>query len=141
MSHTCRALVIRCMDFRLSPEIKSFLEREKLLGDCDIVSIAGAAKNFLDPESAVVAFKQIEISQRLHGITEVHLMNHTDCGAYGGRRSFASDEAEREKLIGDMQAAAAEIKKRWPELKIKFWLPHIEEAGHETRVRIEKITE
>lgn len=139
MSHTCRVLVVHCMDFRFGPEIKKFLEKENLLGDCDIVSLAGAARNFLDPETSAVAFKQIEISKRLHGISEVHLMSHADCGAYGGRKGFASDQAERARLLGDMKLAAEEIKKRWSDLEIKFWLPRIEEVDHENRIWIEKI--
>jgi carbonic anhydrase len=127
------------MDFRLGPELVKHLERENLTNDADIVSLAGAAKNFLDPDSINIMMKQIDISRRLHGTTEVHIMNHTDCGAYGGKTAFADEETERAKLIADMKQAAEMIKDKWPDLTVKLWMPHIEEQDHGINVWIEKI--
>jgi len=104
MSHTCKALVLHCIDFRLQKAVKKYLEDQGLLGDCDIVSIAGGVKD-LD-----YAMKQIEIGQRLHNISEVILMNHTDCGAYGG------DDSRHEH---DLETAKQTILQKFPGLTIK----------------------
>lgn len=140
MAHTCKALVIRCMDFRLGPELNRFLDEQGLSGGCDIVSLAGAARGFLSDDSRDLLMKQVQISKELHGITEVYLMNHTDCGAYGGKKSFASEAEERERMIGDMRKAAETIEDKFPDLEVKLWMPHIEEDGHETKVWVEGIS-
>lgn len=96
MSHTCKALLLRCLDFRLNEAIQQWLQKNHLANNCDLVSLAGAVKNLK------IVLGQIEISQRLHGISEVILMNHTDCGAYGGRAAFADSEEERARHQQDL---------------------------------------
>ena len=139
MSHTCTSLIIHCIDFRLGKPIKKFLELEHYLGDCDIVSVAGAAKNISAPASPAEAefvLKQVDISNRLHHIETVMLMNHTDCGAYGGRAAFASADAERGAHIADMRNAKEIILSRYPNLTVKLTLANINDSGE---VKIETI--
>ena len=116
MSHTCKALVIHCIDFRLGKAIKKYLEDQNLLGDADIVSVAGAVKD-LD-----YAMKQIDISKRLHNISEVILINHTDCGAYGG------DDSKHET---DLETAKRAILAKFPELSVRKMIARLK-AGQET---------
>ncbi|TAL20686.1 hypothetical protein EPN90_00265 [Patescibacteria group bacterium] len=138
MSHHCRALVLHCIDFRLGKSIKNFLQEQELLGDADLVSLAGAAKNFVDPLAEPLVMRQIEISKKLHGIREVYLINHTDCGAYGGRDKFASTTAEHNVLAGDLRTAAEMITAKFSDLSVKCWIAHIEGGGH---VRYEQVSE
>ena len=101
------------------------------MGDADIVSVAGAAKNIAAPASPAEAefvLKQIDISNRLHHIGTVVLMNHTDCGAYGGKAAFASADAERNAHIEDMHKAKEMIMKRYPNLAVKIALATIGES-------------
>lgn len=119
MPHTCKALLLRCLDFRLNEAINRWLEKNRLLNNCDLVSLAGAVKNL------EVVLRQIEISQRLHGISEVILMNHTDCGAYGGRAAFEGSEEERLRHQQDLQQAKTLILSKFPELKVKLILAKI----------------
>ena len=111
MPHTCKAAIVHCIDFRLGKAVKKYLEEQNLLGDVDIVSIAGAVKD-LD-----YAMKQIDISQRLHNISEVILMNHTDCGAY------ASDDSRHS---ADLEVAKQAISEQFPNLKVKKMLAKIQ---------------
>ena len=69
-------------------------------------------KNLLesaDPSSAATARLQIKLSHDLHGISRVILMNHLDCGAYGGRAAFASDEEEYSRHAEDLRSAARRL--------------------------------
>ena len=103
--HKCTALILHCIDFRLGSAIKNYLQRHNLLDDCDIVAMAGAAKNIARPKEETdreFALRQIRISIELHRIEKVIVMNHTDCGAYGGRRS---DEDSEWQHVEDMKTA------------------------------------
>lgn len=124
--------MLHCIDFRFGKAIKDYLADRGLLGDCDIVSVAGAAKNIAAPQKETdleFVLRQIDISTRLHGITTVILMNHTDCGAYGGRSAFSSDDEEKEKHASDMQKAREIILSRYPDLRVKKILARIKESG------------
>ncbi|MFH0890483.1 MAG: carbonic anhydrase [Candidatus Liptonbacteria bacterium] len=132
MSHHCQALILHCMDFRLSGAIKEYMAQNGLINNCDVVSLAGAAKNIVSPLSesdADLTLRQIDISKRLHNISEVILMNHTDCGAYGGRAAFASDEEEARQHLADMDLAAEKIVAKFPELKVRIVLAKIDPEG------------
>ena len=132
MSHNCRTLLLRCIDFRLCPAIHIYLEGKKLLGACDIVSVAGAAKNIASPvreSDREFVLRQIEISKKLHDIKQVIIMNHTDCGAYGGHAAFASGKDEENRHVVDMKMAADLIRKNHSELIIKIELAKISDQN------------
>ena len=112
--------------------IKEYMEQNNLLGDCDLVAVAGAAKDIASPTTAEdrkFVIRQIDISKSLHHIQKVILMNHTDCGAYGGRKSFASRAEEEKKHFEDMQKAADIITSKYPDLQITKVLANIEDSG------------
>jgi len=88
------------------------LDDQGLLGECDIVAIAGAVKEWGH------ALKQIEVSKRLHNISNIILINHTDCGAYGG------DDSRHEH---DLKAAKNDIVKKYPDISVKTILAKIAE--------------
>jgi len=123
MAHTCKGAILHCIDFRLGPAVKGWLEKEGLLGDCDIVSVAGATKDFAFPLS------QLELSNRLHATSTVILMNHTDCGAYGGRAAFDSDDAETETHFSAMDAAKKALLEKLPDLEVRTVLARIKADG------------
>ena len=132
MSHTCKSLILHCTDFRFGEAIKKYLEDNRLMNNCDIVSLDGAVKNLVSPANpgyVEMVLRQIEISQRLHHISKVILMNHTDCGAYGGRDAFESTEAEFKQHVEDMKKAKKVIADRFDGLEIKMVLAKIAPLG------------
>ncbi len=140
MSHTCTNFLMHCMDFRFHKDIKALMEQNGWMGDTDLVSLAGSAKAIVAPESQAVALRQIEISKTLHGMKVVHLMAHTDCGAYGGKAAFTDENAEYEKLTGDLKEARDVVKNKWPDLEVKLSLAHIDETDeHHPKITFEEI--
>ena len=132
MAHNCKTLIIHCMDFRLGKPMKEYLERNNLLGDCDIISVAGGVKSLLTPKNTSdrdFILSQIEISVNLHKIQEVIISNHTDCGAYGGSAKFNSFEEECEFHIQEMSKARELISDKYPNIEIKMALGKIELSG------------
>lgn len=135
MTHTCSTALVRCMDFRLESAIEQFVNNKGICGDADIISFAGASKNINDEEAGPVE-QQIDLSKKLHKIKTLILMNHTDCGGYGGREAFESPEAERMHHLNELRKAKEDIAAKYPDLTIKLALANIEESGE---VRIEEI--
>ena len=133
MSHTCKNLVIHCIDFRLMDQLFEWLKNNEMVVDtCDEVAVAGAIKDLVSPQNpgeAEFILKQIEISAKLHQIERVIIMNHTDCGAYGGHSAFSGPEEEEKGQIEDMRKAEKIIKERWPSLKTMLVLADIQENG------------
>lgn len=132
MSHHCKALILHCMDFRFGEAIKNWLAENHLLNDCDLVSLTGASKGLANPKNPSetdIILHQIEISTILHHISQIILMNHTDCGAYGGRDAFESIESENSQHVSDMKKAKAIILEKFPELQIKIVLAKINPLG------------
>ncbi len=139
MSHKAKAIIIHCIDFRFIASIRGWMEKEQLMGAADVVAVAGAAQNIVSPKNESereFIFKQIDIAKRLHEIDEVILMNHTDCGAYGGKSAFVNELAEREKHELDLREARAIAQTRFPQLKVRLFLAKINTEGG---VRFEEV--
>ncbi len=122
MSHRCSSVLVRCINFRLQGPIGRWLDDQGLVGDCDLVSKAGAVKDIVAGGTSVMA--DIDIAVSLHMITRVILMNHTDCGAYGGRQS--DDDARH---LDQIKQAKAIVLAKYPNLEIWIILADIMESG------------
>ncbi len=81
----------------------------------DYVGFAGGVKN-LD-----TIMEQLAISVRLHEISEVVLMNHEECGAYGA-------ESTPENHARDLQKAKETIAAKYPSLLVQLYYLHLD--GH-----------
>ncbi|MDQ5927702.1 MAG: hypothetical protein QG633_140 [Patescibacteria group bacterium] len=135
MSHGCSTLVLHCIDYRFGKAKKQYLEEKGLLGDCDIVAIAGAAKNIAspsEPSDTEMILRQVDIAQRLHGISNVVVINHTDCGAYGGKSAFASRDEEHAFHQSELEKASSHIVARFPALKVTKVLAELHDSGEIT---------
>ena len=135
MSHTCRAIVIHCMDFRFTKGLAQYVADQGLVGDADIVGWAGAGKAFLDPASQDFALQQVELSHKLHGMIEVHVINHIDCGAYGGSKTLGAYDQEHAFQVAELGKVKAVLKARFPHLTFVAHLARLTEAG----VSVEKV--
>ena len=122
MSHDAKALVLHCMDFRFIDGLNRWFDEQGLTKQYDRVAAAGAVKNLVDPTLPTdIEFieRQIDISKRLHNITEVWLVNHRDCGAYG--KIFADAESETQRHTVDLKKAKMMIEEKFG-LKLKTFL-------------------
>ena len=137
-SHHCSSSLINCMDFRLQPAIREYLVERGIADNCDIISVAGAAKSIAHGESGAEdhLYQMIEVSKNLHQVTRLIIMHHMDCGAYGGHGSFSSLEDERVSQIADMHTAKEKIEKKYSGLDIELLLADIDDDG---KVTIEEV--
>ena len=133
MPHQCKSLVINCMDFRISSAVHHFMISQGLKNNYDHVSVAGGALSLANPKIEAdreFVMGQIDMSIKFHGISQVYLINHTDCGAYGGKKAFHSDEkVEKEWHKGDLKDAKKVILAKFPQLEVIMVLARLEENG------------
>ena len=124
MAHTCSTALLRCIDFRLEPATSEYLQSKNLLGDTDIISVAGAAKDIAQSDESYPEH-QIDLSAQLHSINTLMIMHHSDCGAYGGSAEAGSPEEEKEMHVAEMSKAKAKILAKHPDLNIVLLYAHI----------------
>jgi carbonic anhydrase len=126
MAHTCKALIVTCMDFRFQSALVNFAKEQGLENSYDLFSIAGTQQTFINSETQFVALKQVELSQKLHGMTEVYLIAHWDCGAYGGSKAFESVEKQKAQYEGDLEVAKKIIIEKFPTVIVHKFLAHLD---------------
>lgn len=107
-SHTCQAIMVSCMDFRLRKHLRNWAMKNIDEDGFDRVAVAGGVKNL------PLILDQIELSYKLHAIKEAYLINHEDCGAYGAEGTY-------EKHKEDLLFAREILKRKLPQLKIHLF--------------------
>lgn len=103
-THSCQAIVVSCMDFRLRTHLRKWTI-DNIKGGFDRLALAGGVQNL------PFVLEQIELSVRLHKTEETYLINHEDCGAYGASGSF-------KKHMEDLLFAKKVILQKFPDLKV-----------------------
>lgn len=118
--HGCDALMLMCMDFRFRGWIPDKVAEKVGASSYDLISYAGGALllGSDDPTEREVLLSQIKLSSKLHGIKAAILVDHEDCGAYGGSKAFASSHEEFECHRAKMGKAEAAIKEALPNLEV-----------------------
>lgn len=113
-------LTVSCIDFRFRTKVADWIKNE-LNDESDIVALAGVSKAILDEDTRAAVIKQIDIAHRLHEIKTVHLIDHMDCGAYGGSTKFDGDkEAEVAMHQEELKKAANVIAEAVPGVSVEI---------------------
>ena len=123
-AHHCEALVVHCIDFRFHEAIRDFLKNELVIKSYDLLTIPGAAKHLTAAGSASRREGLLEdmgVSLRLHAPKEIILINHADCGAYGGASAFASVEEERKNHESALKEAAEVLQQNFSGITVKLY--------------------
>src|SRR4029078_536517 len=87
--HETDHLVITCSDHRFQSTISDKLS-ELDITSFDRIAYPGASKAVVD--GAIT--KPILTLKRLHNFQNIHVIDHTDCGGFGGLEAFNFDESE-----------------------------------------------
>lgn len=106
--HFCDALVITCIDFRFQKYIENWLNKNFSEKKYDRVALAGGVFDFYS------ILRQVEISNNLHKIHKVILINHEDCGAYGKEGTLA-------RHVKDLTEAEKKIEAIFPRLDVETY--------------------
>jgi hypothetical protein len=130
MSHKAQALVQTCIDFRFRKPLNEFLENELGLHRVDIKTDGGGVKKIVE-EGPIRdwVFTNHQIAFDLHGVDRVILINHQDCGAYGGSKSFDGITHEIESHEGHLKNAASILTQKFPAKIIEAYFAMLMEDG------------
>lgn len=110
-------LVITCMDFRYLEIINQILKDRHDIDmlKVDYLSIAGASKGVVGGE----LMPSIEIGHKKHGVKNIWMFDHIDCGGFGGQAAYDNDERKEAEAHFESQDRAQDaIHKIMPELVV-----------------------
>ncbi len=139
--HSCEAVVLACIDFRFWKETMKFVEEELGIKSYDFPKMPGAAKAINDCLNEVdVPMKCIGVPCDLHHVEKIVIVNHADCGAYGGSSEFKGDlEAEQKFHEGELRKAKEKILKYYPGKVVTLAYAKLVDGGEAVEfVRVEE---
>jgi len=114
--HSCDAVILSCIDFRFWKETVEFVENELGIKSFDFPSLPGAAKAINESNGEDLAMSCISVPCDLHHAQKIVIVNHEDCGAYGGSAKFNGDsEAEQKFHESELRKAKAKIAEKYPD--------------------------
>ena len=122
--HKCDAVVLSCIDFRFWKETIEFVENDPPAGGLgiktfDFPSLPGSAKAINESNDEKFVFGCISVTVELHHAEKIVIINHQDCGAYGGSAKFNNDEkAEQEFHENELKKAKDKILAKYPDKEI-----------------------
>jgi len=118
--HSCEAVVLACIDFRFWKETMKFVEVELGIKSYDFPKMPGAAKAINDCQGETdVPMQCIGVPCDLHHAEKIVIVNHADCGAYGGSKEFkGDDEAEQKFHEVQLKSAKEKILKYYPNKEV-----------------------
>src|SRR3989338_11290265 len=108
---------LTCGDGRLQRAILDYAE--SFGGLSDPVPAPGGVKKFLEDEAyRSKMLEDIAVYLQLHHQSVILVLQHEDCGAYGGKQAFAGDSAEKEFHKQELKRAALLLQERFSDKRI-----------------------
>ncbi|MBI2971937.1 MAG: hypothetical protein HYY37_05950 [Candidatus Aenigmarchaeota archaeon] len=118
MSSHADALLVTCIDFRFWEKVSNVVKSLYKIQTMDIISFPGGVKSIVDDGVHSPVLENIRLSVTLHSVDKIVLVNHRDCGAYGGSGAFADREGELDTHFNDLEAAKDILHREFPEKEI-----------------------
>ena len=127
MSHQAQAIALTCIDFRFRTAIQKFFEDELNLHSIDHMAMGGGTKKVVE-EGPIRewVFANFDIAFNKHNVNRVILINHQDCGAYGGSAAFAGLEDEIAKQEIQLRHGVSVVRSKYPDKEIEAYLALID---------------
>lgn len=117
--HHWDVLALSCIDGRFTKRAIEFVGR-KAGNVFDYRTEVGCTKAIIDSElDRTRFFNVVHVALRLHSIKEIWLIDHMDCGAYGGSKEHSDCDTEKEFHITKLDEAAKIITAKFPQITVK----------------------
>lgn len=137
MSHTAQAIALTCIDFRFRKALHEFLENELNVYAVDHMAQGGGAKMLIE-EGPIREwiFTNFDIAFTKHAVNRVILINHQDCGAYGGSAAFSGLEDELAKQEMWLRHGVSVVQSKYPDKQVEAYLALL---GDQDQVTFKKV--
>ena len=128
-------LVLSCIDPRYTNDLAwNLTHRQDLHADYDLISLAGASLGVFHSDAWKSVFlEHIDLALKLHGISEVWVYDHLDCGMYKATFNMKTDDDDAPHLT-QLKELKELLFTSYPKLKFKGHIISIE--GHIKEVKI-----
>lgn len=125
--HT-EALLLTCMDYRLTHHIETYMSLRGLRDKYDHVVLAGAslgAVNDRYPAWAETFWVHLDLAIQLHDVHRVMVLDHRDCGAYKmllGEAAVKDPEVELKTHVAKLYELRSAVVARHPGMEVEIGL-------------------
>lgn len=117
--HSCEAVVLACIDFRFWKETAQFVEQKLGIASYDFPKLPGAAKAINEGSEGDITQLCLSVPCDLHHVEKIVIINHSDCGAYGGAKAFGNDPGKEQAFHEEELKKAREILKgKYPDKEV-----------------------
>lgn len=123
------SLVLWCMDARFRAATTAYLRAVVGLDHYDLCAIPGSVRGIVTEGDASAAMACIRASVAYRDTRHIHLINHQDCGAYGGAAAFCCLEDEVKQHAVDLDRAARFVAGRFPQVQVHTHFQRAEGEG------------
>lgn len=129
---TTDALLLSCMDFRLTDDIVHYMDERGMTDKYDHVVLAGASLGALTDkfsEWGKTFRDHLQVAIDLHRIHQVLIMDHRDCGAYKtilGEDFAADPEKETAVHTEYLSRLASDVRALHPDLQVETLLMNLD---------------
>lgn len=129
--HHCDIAVLKCIDFRFREADQQFIQEQFGVTDFDLIAWPGAAKSVAHDETmrANIIATVKNVCCNLHSVKKLIVLNHWDCGGYGGSQAFASADAEAAAYEQDLRQAKSILENQVPGVEIVVAYSRFSGAG------------
>lgn len=120
--HEVPTAVFYCLDPRFRKQHVQFIEQELGFNRFDAYVVPGGPRVLVQEETRSIFLGNIErVSISLHHISEMILIAHRDCGAYGGSKAFPNPDIEKATQVEDLKLARRILLEKFPQLKVRMY--------------------
>ena len=116
--HSCQTVVLSCIDFRFWREAVEFCDELLETKNYDFPSLPGAAKAINESQKDDISLQCISVPFELHDANRIVIINHEDCGAYGGSARFNNPAEEQKFHEKELRQAKEKILNIFPDKEV-----------------------
>jgi carbonic anhydrase len=115
---SCEAVALSCVDFRFRAETLLFIKKFLAIESFDIMKFPGSARAINEKSENDFVLNSIQLPLDLHCASKIVIVNHQDCGAYGGSGAFQNPQEEQEFHEAELRRAGARVREKFQGIEV-----------------------
>lgn len=129
---TTEALLLTCMDYRLTNEVEAYMTARGLRDKYDQMILAGASLGALNdryPVWSQAFWDHLDLAVQLHHVHRVICIDHRDCGAYKllmGEAAAKDPQTELNTHVKQLYAFRSAVVARHPHMEVEIALMNLD---------------